>query len=74
MTIVFELVGGALEVTVDGEGVATLRRVLDRIEIRGHEHLATPAWAGTELTDPRFFDHSTVVHQVTFTRKPDDSS
>jgi hypothetical protein len=51
-----------------------LRQVLDRIEIRGHEHLATPAWAGTALADTPFFDHSTLIHQVTLTRKPDDDS
>jgi hypothetical protein len=72
MIIVFELVDESLEVTVDGEGIDYLVRILTSIQNGGHEHLASPSWAGSELAETPMYKNSTVIHQVTFARRPDN--
>ncbi len=63
--IVFELVDEILEVILDRDGIDVLRAVLDDIKDGGHEHLATPSWAGDELSETPL-NGGTIINQVTF--------
>jgi hypothetical protein len=73
--IVFELIDElVVEVTLDRDGIDVLLEALRRIQDGGHEHFASPSWAGSELAETPQFKESRVLHQVTFTRRPDDWS
>jgi len=52
--LTFELVqtGDALDIHANKKGLAELIRVCQRLyEHGGHEHMMTPSWGGTELTE-----------------------
>jgi hypothetical protein len=59
------LIGEEIVVTLDRDGVDALSRALAAIRQGGHEHLATPSWAGTELSETPL-NGGMIVHQVTF--------
>lgn len=40
-----------VEMYLDKEGLRILRQSLDMLQQQGHDHLMTPSWAGTELTE-----------------------
>jgi len=60
----------SLEIHFDGEGLADLQKFLAEARSSGHVHLASPAWAGTELSkekqnmDPN--DQIEVLNMMTF--------
>lgn len=68
--LTFEVVGdGELEIHGNTEGlqalISSLRRVVESGE---HDHLMTPSWGGTELTEEPQKEGSRLVHKVTIRR------
>lgn len=68
MLLTFELHpdGDELDVHLDAEGLKVLRSVLDAVERTGsHEHLMTPSWSGSELTEEKQDPRATLLNKVT---------
>ena len=63
--IVFEMKDDELVIELDRDGIDALVRALGRIRDGGHEHFATPSWAGAELSEIPV-NGGTVINQVTF--------
>ena len=58
-----------VEIVCDDEGLAELRKQLGFLaEGESHVHLATPAWAGTELDEDIQGDGNVLVHQLTIVK------
>jgi hypothetical protein len=56
---------GALEITVDADGLAEFLSILGRLEPGDHDHLSTPSWGAYPLTEEFPNDWPIPVHQVT---------
>ena len=56
---------GAVEITVDADGLAELISILDRLEPGDHDHLSTSSWGGYPLTEEFPNGWPIPVHQVT---------
>lgn len=65
MLLTFEYDDGALEVNLDEQGRRALLAVLERLTPGDHQHLATPEWGGTELTEAFADSDLSPIHQVT---------
>jgi hypothetical protein len=66
--LTFELTGteGELEIHCDPQGLRLLISKLTTILATGqHDHLATPSWAGNELTELPQRPDGGLIHQVT---------
>jgi hypothetical protein len=66
--LTFELTkaGDELDVHFDDEGLALLKGILENVQQkRAHEHLMTPSWGGSELTEDKQGPDSTLLNKVT---------
>jgi hypothetical protein len=65
--LTFEIVGdGELEIHGDAEGLRELIRSMTRVVETGeHDHLMTPSWGGTELTEEPRKNGAKLVNKVT---------
>ena len=55
-----------VEIVCDEDGFDQLKRQLNFLEgPANHVHLATPAWAGTELDEEAQGEGNLIVHQLT---------
>ena len=55
-----------LEIFFDADGKARLLASLERLVKPGdHEHLMTPSWSGSELSEERHGAENTLIHMVT---------
>jgi hypothetical protein len=60
--------GDEIEVHCDHDGLQALKEQLDFLMTQSasmHVHLATPSWAGNELTEEPQGVHGRLIHQVT---------
>ena len=72
LTFEYEEEHGTLEIVCDEEGRDLLRRYIDWLKLPGdHEHLMTPSWSGSELTEElqstapgRKLIHMVTIHLV----------
>ena len=65
--LTFELTSDSSELHIhgDGSGLRELVRVLERaIATREHDHLKTPSWGGTELTEQLQGQETSLIHSV----------
>jgi hypothetical protein len=54
-----------VEIFFDEDGLKTLRRSLDLLSSRGgHDHLMTPSWAGTELTEEKQGENTALINHL----------
>ncbi|MCW3475105.1 Imm32 family immunity protein [Rhodovastum sp. RN2-1] len=54
-----------VEIYVDEEGARVLQHLLDVLRRRGgHDHLMTPSWAGTELTEVARGQGTKLMHHL----------
>jgi hypothetical protein len=56
-----------LHIHLNAEGAAELINILKQLSsspVDTHEHLATPNWGGTELTESLQSDKSRLIHQL----------
>jgi hypothetical protein len=61
----------SVEIYCDKEGLELLRRRLEVLSERGgHEHLMTPSWAGTELTEELQRAGNTLINHLEIMVKP----
>ena len=67
MLLTFELSNGnEIDIHGDASGLRRLAETLQRVLDSGeHEHLMTPSWGGTELSEEKQSDQSALVHKVT---------
>ncbi len=56
---------GALEISVDVDGLAEFLAILGGLEPGDHDHLFTPSWGADLLTEEFPNDWPIPVHQVT---------
>lgn len=66
--LTFELTedGSQLEIHGNEEGLRDLTNVLSRVLTTGdHDHLMTPAWGGTELTEEKQGEKNALINMVT---------
>lgn len=66
-TLTFELSadGQELEIHADDDGLKELIESLERVlRTRQHDHLMTPAWGGTELTQEPQGERNQLVNKV----------
>ena len=58
--------GDELDMHLDESGLAMLRSILNAVEgSNSHEHLFTPAWGGSELSEEKQREASTLLNKVT---------
>jgi hypothetical protein len=62
--------GEEVEIHLDKRGAAVLQKTLSRLldspgPLPRHDHLMTPAWAGTELSEENQHADSTLINRVT---------
>lgn len=65
--------GGVAEVYLDEEGLDLLVDRLEKLREHarpGHDHLMTPSWVGTELTEGKQGAHNELVHMLTLHYRP----
>lgn len=63
---------GEVDICFDDEGLELLTRALGRVKADSHDHLMTPAWAGTEL-DERALNSQPgwrLINHVRLVRRP----
>lgn len=54
-----------VEIYFDDEGLRVLRRSLEILAQRGgHDHLMTPSWAGTELSEQKQGTGTSLINHV----------
>jgi hypothetical protein len=53
MLLTVEHNDGGVEIHFDDEGRELLLKSISRLKPGDHDHLKTPAWAGTELTEEK---------------------
>lgn len=54
-----------VEIYFDEEGLHALERAINTLKRRGgHDHLMTPSWAGTELTEDKQGRETTLVNHL----------
>ena len=68
LTIELNEDGDVVEIHCNASGLASLREALDRLlespEQTNHEHLMTPAWGGSELSEDVQGEGNRLVHHV----------
>ncbi len=65
LTIEFNEREQRVEIYFDEDGLKTLRRSLDMLSSKGgHDHLMTPSWAGTELTEEKQGENTTLINHL----------
>jgi hypothetical protein len=60
--------GEELEIHCDRRGLNELIRILERLVLakgQSHDHLMTPAWGGTELSEEMQNEANRLLHKVT---------
>ena len=66
---------GVVDIYMDEEGRKLLIDSLQRLQRTGsradHDHLMTPAWSGTELSEEKHNQDSELVHQLNIILLPD---
>lgn len=66
--LAFEIAASGDELEIHGSesGISELISILNRVvETKGHEHLMTPSWGGTELSEERQGGKSVLINKVT---------
>lgn len=66
--LTFELTQDNKEIEIHGdeEGLSELIEIVSRVvKSSGHDHLMTPAWGGSELTQDKQGQTNTLVNKVT---------
>ena len=64
--------GDQLEIHVDSAGMDRLIAALQRVAAtKNHEHMATPSWGGTELSEELQSQGSALINSVSIYMWPD---
>jgi hypothetical protein len=66
--LTFELSNDIQEIEIHGneKGLRKLIEIIERtIELKTHDHLMTPSWSGSELTEEAQGDNTRLINKVT---------
>ncbi len=62
---------GEIEIYCDQKGLDNLIEKLQSLKLNGgHEHFMTPSWAGTELTEEKQGENTTLLHHLCVMLRP----
>lgn len=61
-----------VELYFDEVGIEVLSKALERLRLQkqGHDHLMTPAWSGSELTDVAQGENTSLVNHLLLVLRP----
>jgi len=67
LTFEYDKASGVLNIHTNREGAQEMIEIFQRLlrcGLNEHDHLMTPSWSGTELTESKQDDATTLVNQV----------
>lgn len=69
LTVEYDEIREEVSICFDPEGLRLLMAALERLKGNDHEHLMTPAWAGTELDEKSLGEGAKLIPHLRLVRR-----